>query len=314
MIHLFYGDSAAESFACFNKVSESIIFREALLCGPAALPSASWREERARHLADAYDADVEECRADLIGFESALQRLSGADELVCWFGRDLFCQVGWIYCLVRLAEFLPMQVSLVCPKETDESVYCFGDLAPAEMNGLLAERVPVERLDFQQAAIAYHLYAAADPRGLNGVFDGSMDVGPRFAAALELHASRFPWLVDGLGTTERKILGALRKGPRPFSELFQEVSQKTREFTWGDLQVRNMCWRLASGPTPLLTLPEGTGRDSLLGRELCLSTEGQAVIAGERSASVTSPYWLGGCELSCDSPWRWDPATRRIVD
>jgi hypothetical protein len=182
------------------------------------------------------------------------------------------------------------------------------------MNDMLGARARLDKLDLQQAAIAWHLYAEADARALNGVFDGSIDVGARFASALELHASRFPSVSDGLGVTERKILASLRKGALPFSEVFDQVSRQMRAFTWGDLQIRNLCWRLASGEGALLSLPEDIERSALTKSVLRLSPEGEVVLEGKRPATRGEAYWLGGCEISDSSPWRWDPATRRIVD
>ena len=313
MVHIFYGDSAADSFACFNKTSKAIVLREALLDGPAALPSESWLSLRAQHLAEAFDGNYEECLDDLQSFEQALARLDREEEVVCWFGRDLFCQIGLIYLLVRLSETPPASLSLACPTGAEDGPYCFGDVAPAEMNDLLVNRRPLDRLNLQHAAIAWHLYADADPRALNGVFDGSIELGPSFAATLELHASRFPWVGDNLGITDRAILMALRDGPLPFSELFREVSKRLRNVTWGDLQVRNICWRLAESEPSLLAVSGSGARDELALANVTLTPAGQAALQGRCVPIARPEHWIGGCRLQGEAPWRWDSAARRIV-
>ncbi len=304
VIHLFYGDSASKSFSRFNKRGKHIVFREALLAGPAALPSDTWNDQRARFLADAYQADYETCLADLEQFEQDLREQDPGEELVCWFGRDLFCQVALIYVLVRLGEFRTANISLVCPPDTNESVYCFGDVAPAQMNEYLQTRVPVEQLDFQHAAIAWHLYASDDPESLNAVFDGSIDVGARFATALEHHAARFPSTLDGLGITERAILMAVEPAPLDQPELFLEVSKRTRHITWGDAQVEHLCQQLAATKPPLLAIDDAA---------YALTDAGRKTLEGSGTGLARPKHWLGGCECSNEALWAWDLDARRIV-
>jgi hypothetical protein len=311
VVHLFYGDSARDAFSRFNKRGKHIVFREALLAGPAALPSASWNEQRARFLADAYHANYEACLAKGTQFEEELRSLDESEELVCWFGRDLFCQIALIYVLVRLGEIRTSNISLVCPADTNEDVYCFGDVAPAEMNDLLHARVPLETIDFQHAAIAWHFYASDDPECLNAVFDGSIEVGSRFAEALEQHAARFPSTRDGLGVTERAILLSVHQEPAPFSEVFRQVSNRTRHITWGDEQIRNICEQLIHCEPPLLSVARDDGKPDVY----ALTPAGTSALEGaDNRPSISRPaHWLGGYEASQGTLWSWDSDARRIV-
>lgn len=311
MIHLFYGDAAADAFRRFARSPTIIVLREALLSGPAALPSAAFRELRIQYLASAFEADVATCRDDARRFDDAIAGLDDAEELVCWFGRDLFCQIGLMYTLVRLGAAGIENASLVCPSSAGEDVFCFGDIAPAEMNDLLNKRARLEPLQFQQAAIAWHLYSSDAPHSLNAVFDGSIDVGAPFARALEQHASRFPWTADGLGTTERIILTALREGPLPFSELFQRVTKRTRDITWGDGQVLELCRHLQSCTPALLSRFEPSNGSGHLAFDI--TPEGRAILEGDQLELHRPHHWLGGCELFGRTLWQWDPAARRIV-
>ncbi len=304
MVHLFYGDSANDAFTCFNKRGKRIIFREALLSGPAGLPSPEFSLERAQYLATAYDTSYEECRDDLEKFERELAAVPPEEELVLWFGRDLFCQIALIYILVRLGETRTTNVSLVCPNGSDEDVFCFGDIAPAELNDYLQAREPVRTLDFQHAAIAWHLYASEDAEALNAIFDGSLEVGARFASALEQHAARFPSSRDSLGETQRHILMATQSHAVSFSELFAYVAKRTRHITWGDSQVRGLCEELAACK-PALLLQEGDTWQC--------TPEGTSLMTGERVQVARPPHWLGGCEVSGEPTWLWDADARRIV-
>ncbi len=311
VIHLFYGDAAADSFSCFNRASSRIVLREALLSGPAQLPSDAWNDVRSSFLSEAFDASREQCLANLVQFDEALEAIDAEEELVCWFGRDLFCQVGLMYTLVRLGALRLQKIALVCPDSTSEDVFCFGDVAPAEMNDMLQKREPVNHLLFQQAAISWHLYSSDDPQSLNGVLDGSIDVGERFAIALEQHASRFPWTSDHLGATERVILTSLRNEPLEFSELYRVVSKRTRHITWGDTQVHNLCKQLASCQPALLSIQQAGPSAGM--HTFHLTNEGAKVLQGQGGPVARPHHWLGGCELSGYPMWLWDPSTRRIV-
>ncbi len=316
MNHLFYGESTALSFSRFNRSPGTVIFHEAMATGPAVLPSETLHHVRAQYLAGAFDASYESCLDKWRLFDSEITSLRSEDELVCWFGNDFFCQIAFIYVLVELGQTSNRNLSLVSPGAIDDGFYCFADLPPAEMNDRLQKRVPIAAIDLQHAAIAWHLYADPDPRCLNAVFDGSIDLGQRFARVLELHANRFPRARGKLGITERSILHGLRAGPLLFSELFLDVSQKTRDYTWGDTQIRNLCWRLVMSEPALIEvtdLEDGpASRSALTTAHLALTDSGRALLNGELSEYSTEKYWLGGCEMTENSPWCWDPSARRI--
>jgi len=111
-------------------------------------------------------------------------------------------------------------------------------------------------------------------------------------------------------------LHGLLGGPLPFSKLFQDVSKKTRDYTWGDSQIRNLCWRLATSTPALINVTElgdeQATRSALTRAQLELTSAGRALLDGELSEYSTEKYWLGGCEMTENSPWRWDPSARRI--
>lgn len=317
--HLFYGESAAKSFARFNRSGRHTIFHEALATGPAALPSDTWHHIRAQYLAEAFDAHYPTCLEQWREFDADIDAMNPDDELVCWFGNDFFCQVAFMFVLVRLGKIPSRNLSFVSPGGIDDDMYCFGDVPPAEMNDRLQKRTPIQNIDLQQGAIAWHLYAESNPQCLNAVFDGSIDLGPRFANILQLHAQRFPSAIDNLGTLERTILHALRDGAMSFRELFQDVSKKTREYTWGDSQIRNVCWRMATSTPALIEVVPANGqglndgRAGLVNTQLMQTAAGHAILDGE-FCDVTRPtYWLGGCEMTDECPWRWDPRIRRIL-
>jgi hypothetical protein len=99
MLHIHNGDSAAGTAKKSDIPGEHLAWREALVCGPApgGLSKDEFRHLRAKHLADAYGANLEKTERELREQEEALSRFSDHEEVVLWFERDLFCLVQLIF-------------------------------------------------------------------------------------------------------------------------------------------------------------------------------------------------------------------------
>ena len=67
MLHLLNGDSTAETFKHAGLHGDVLVWREALIDGPAPceLSRGEWLSARARHLAEAYDLSEDFCIKDL---------------------------------------------------------------------------------------------------------------------------------------------------------------------------------------------------------------------------------------------------------
>ena len=100
MLHIYNGDSAAGTARNSNFPGEHLAWREALVCGPtpSGLSEREFRGVRAKYLAEAYGANIEESEKQLREQAEAL-RFSDHEEVVLWFEHDLFCQVHLIYLL-----------------------------------------------------------------------------------------------------------------------------------------------------------------------------------------------------------------------
>ncbi len=312
MIHLFYGNATHTRFSKFNRANQVIIYSEVVASGPVTLCQEQWPALRSQHLCDHFDADPKQVLQQQQSLQTALANLDPTEELVCWFGNDLYSQVAMLYLLAELGARGHTHTSIVSPPTSEEACTCFGDVPAAEFNLLLQQRTPVPGIEFQHAAIAWHLYCAPDPRAINAVLDGSIDVGRRFASLLEQHASRFPSTVDKLGVVERSVLSCLAQQSLSFSELFQQVSKRISHFGWSDLQVRNLCWRLCQSRPSLLDIPDAQSAAQVEHAEITLSSQGKAFLDGEPVAFDSPTYWIGGCELF-ERSWQWDAIGRRIV-
>ena len=108
MLHVYNGDSTANTARAAAIPGEHVSWREALVCGPApeGLSENEFIEARAQHLAAGYNVTVDKCRAELQAMHAAcrepkrLVSLPGRghysayvehfvtirDEALAWFG------------------------------------------------------------------------------------------------------------------------------------------------------------------------------------------------------------------------------------
>src|SRR3712207_6309986 len=96
MLHILNGDATTRPFMAAGLPGTHIAWREALLMGPIPAESG-WPVNRARYLAQTYELDEVECRADLEELERALDDSLAEEEVVLWFEDDLFCYVNLLY-------------------------------------------------------------------------------------------------------------------------------------------------------------------------------------------------------------------------
>src|SRR5438128_1455699 len=101
LLHIHNGESTARTLREFGFPGEHSAFQEVLMAGPApgGVSPDEWLATRTKHLAEAYDLTLEDCRNNLLKQEAVLQRFSEHDEIILWFEHDLFCQINLIYLL-----------------------------------------------------------------------------------------------------------------------------------------------------------------------------------------------------------------------
>jgi hypothetical protein len=138
----------------------------------------------------------------------------------------------------------------------------------------------------------------------------SDDALPFVRGAFRCHLGRFPSVANGLNEVETTALAVLRRGPRPFDELFREVGAqpRVRRHGMGDVQ-------FAACVRGLRSLIEVAGHD-VTTAELSITQRGRDVADGDVDWLSLSPLdtWLGGVHLRPGAPlWRWDGARGRLI-
>jgi hypothetical protein len=216
-------------------------------------------------------------------FEERDEALKGAlrhDEVVLWFEHDLYDQLQLVQLLDWFAANPRPRLSLVCEAEY------LGSMKPARASELFARRTAVSSAQLEDARQTWAAFRAPDPQALAALRPQAL----RFlGAALRRQLEEFPWIGDGLSRTERAVLEALRPGALEFAEIFRRVREDPAFL--GDSV---LAWHL-----------QRMRQEGLLGQEA-----GRWTRSGARKSR--SPRWLGGVQVTDDSPWRWDPARSTV--
>ena len=311
MLHLLNGDATRTAFADANLPGEVAVWRDILVEGPVSadpvpVPALAARQAfLAERLGIDPDAYAECAREQAAALEAAARH----DEVVLWFEQDLFCAVN----LWRLLDWFTRQppatsVSLVyfAPAE----VRGLGELKPATLAGLLAQRVSVTADMGAAGQRAWAAYVSPDPLDavrLSHEHDAAL---PFVRQAFRCHLGRFPSLANGLNEVEAATLTVLGRGARGFAELFRDVSAdpRVRPHGMGDVQFA----AAVAGLAPLLR-PLGT---DLRHTQIEMTSRGRDVMAGAVDWLALRPIdtWLGGVRLVTGRPlWRWDGSAGRLV-
>ncbi len=207
-------------------------WRDVLHEGPvrAGLTLEQLSAERARFIAEAGWASLEDASQAFRERDAAFVDAGRHDEIVLWFEHDLYDQLQLIQVLDGLAGLRGPPISLVCEAEY------LGTMEPQRAAELFSLRTPLTRRHFQEAQAAWTAFRSPDPRAISPEKPRAL---PFLGAALRRHLEEFPWTTDGLSRLERSIVAALKDGPPPLDELFQRVKEEPQFL--GD---RVLAWHL----------------------------------------------------------------------
>jgi hypothetical protein len=298
---------------------------------PGGLTDAELLEIRARHLAGLTDRVTHvawggrdpslDAVNDLRQWRAVIERHGSYDELILWFEHDLFDQLNLVQILTWIRERLPAAkaVSLICIGSFPghPRFKGLGELTPDELASLLETRQPVTEAQYSLAELAWQEFRDATPEALDNLRHTNTAALPFLAAAITRFVQEYPWTIDGLSRTERRLLELADAGSIDLSAAFPRMHDREDAYYITDTSMAALAETLSRTSPPLLTLALGpiAGRAGLRG-SVTLTDSGRAVLAGEqdRIAVCGIDRWLGGVHLQGDEDrWRWDDNRQRIT-
>ncbi len=338
IVHLFSGDAAADAYRAGGGKGEVIVWREALVAGPLSDEPGSL-ESRARYLATASGRDVAGCRQDLAAQELAITSALDVDELVLWFSRDLFCELGLLKVLTDIAGARARKatLSLVCPDDSGTAGFiCFGQLPPEQVAALAADRRPLTDADLTAASAGWAALISPDPTAIDRHLANPprprrmtpttatpqpIPIVPLLTTvaqdALAKQRARYPSFLSGLGRTEHAALELIAGGAGSLGEVLAGMGARLPGYGWSDLQLATELAALATGPAPLVEVAPGLPLDpsGFIDARLAITTTGLSVLRAttDRIDAVGIDTWIGAVHLTPDHLWRFDESNARLL-
>ena len=249
---------------------------------------------------------------DLRRWRQIIEQHDGYDELVLWFEHDLFCQLNLIQVLSWIHHRVPSSkvVSLICiasyPGRPDFKG--LGELTPAELAPLLDTRQPVSESQYALAERAWQAFREATPEALDDFRRTDTSALPYLAPALVRFLQDYPWTIDGLSRTERRLLQLAAAGNVTLAKAFPRMHEGESAYYVTDTSLDDLVETLSRTSPPLLArIADGAS----------ITAAGRAVLRGDQdriSLCGVEERWLGGVQLRNDATvWRWDDARQRIT-
>jgi hypothetical protein len=284
---------------------------------PADLNDEAWRETRARFMADADYASLEEARQYLKACEDSLAAFSRHEEVVVWLDHRLSDQLILIKVLDWFSrrDLGSVKLSLICIGRYPGMDYFLGlgALTADQLAVLVDTRLPVREAQYHAAQAAWKAFTSPDPTAIERLIASDTMALPFLAAALRRHLEQFPSTDNGLSRTERQALSVLReKGSLSGARLFVAVQRQEDPVFMGDGSFYRVMADLSKARHPLVQISENLEDD--LG-EVTITETGRGVVEGRADHIGLNgiDQWLGGVHLKGDrAAWRWDGASGRI--
>lgn len=325
LLHVLNGDATRSKLEASDVPGRLVVWADALHDGavPGDLSRPDWLEVRARFIADAGYATLEEARATLAQWEVGLESHSDHREVVLWLEHDLFDQLLLLHHLDWFAERRrpDTRLSLICVGEYPgvADFKGLGQLAPDQLASLLGTRRTVTARQLELGRAGWRAFTAPDPRGLESFLAGDTTDLPFLAPALRRLLEEYPSTRDGLSLTERRILELVVEGSRPAVEVFHALHAAEAAFYIADLSFWRVITELAAGADPLVRIADGregdpSAENPLRGRRIASTDSGRAVLAGAGAVRLRGiDRWIGGVQLrGREAAWCWDPEAGRL--
>jgi hypothetical protein len=287
---------------------------------PGGLSDAELLDVRAGFLGSPDSEDSTGTMLDMRRWRQVIDAHEAYDELVLWFEHDLFDQLALVQLLSWLQGRLPESkpVTLICIGSFPgrDRFKGLGELRPEELASLLGGRQRVTGAQYSLAEDAWGAFRSATPEALDRLRQQYTAALPFLAAALQRFLQEYPWTMDGLSRSERRLMRLAEPGPIDLRQAFPRMHDGEDVYFITDRSIDGLAQTLSSAKTPLLTWSRGAAANGhALTGAVALTEAGRDVLHGRRDRVATAGIdrWLGGVHLRGSAIWRWDDGRRGIV-
>jgi hypothetical protein len=263
MLHITDGDSVAGTLRESAIAGTVSTYGDLMYEGPApgGLEAEAWRETRARFMAEAGYAALEEARQYLKACDDTLAAFPEHEEVVIWLDHRLSDQLILIKVLdwFSLQNLRGVKLSLICIGRYPgrDHFVALGEPTADQLASLADTRQRVTDAQFLLAQAAWTAFTSPDPTAIEGLMETDTSALPFMAAALRRHLEQFPSGDNGLSRTERQALSVLGEhGSLAGRRLFAAVQGTEEQIFMGNGSFYRLMADLASARHPLLQISD----------------------------------------------------------
>src|SRR5438093_4973549 len=199
MLHITDGESVAGTLRESGIPGVVSIYGDLMFEGPApaGLDAETWRETRARFMADTgLRQTLEEARQYLKACEDTLTAFSQHEEVVIWLSHTLSNQLILIKVLDWFSrrDLGAVKLSLICVGNYPgmDRFVGLGQLHANQLVSLADTRLPVDETQYRTARAAWNAFTSPEPTEIERFIANGTSALPFIAAAMRRHLEQLP--------------------------------------------------------------------------------------------------------------------------
>jgi len=238
-LHITNGDNFTKKLKSLSIKGEIITWREMLCEGQTLnnVGSESFWKTRFEFLSKNYKISKSTFIEHTLKEYRLLCNQKKQDQIVLWFGNDLFCQINLLAVISWLKNHRKYAKISLVTNNTKGTSFELGDLTVEELQKSYKNRTILTQDDIEYADYTWQLYCSDNPIRLENLSDYSTYNFKHLSETVKSHLQRFPTIKNGLNTIENNLLQiAFTKKPSSKKDLLQTAISYQKKYGFGDIQ------------------------------------------------------------------------------